>query len=31
VAAIRKAFERAGVAFTDDNGVSFKGKPAKAR
>jgi hypothetical protein len=31
VAAIRKAFERAGVAFTDDNGVSLKGRPAKGR
>jgi transcriptional regulator with XRE-family HTH domain len=31
VAAIRKAFERAGVAFTDDNGLSLKGKPAKGR
>jgi transcriptional regulator with XRE-family HTH domain len=31
VAAIQKAFERAGVTFTDDNGVSFKGKPAKNR
>jgi hypothetical protein len=27
----RPAFERAGVAFTDDNGVSFKGKPARGR
>ena len=31
VAAIRKAFERAGIAFTDDNGLSLKNKPARGR
>jgi DNA-binding XRE family transcriptional regulator len=31
VAAIQAAFERAGVAFTDDNAVSLKGKPVKGR
>lgn len=31
VAAIRQAFERAGILFTDDNGLSLKGKPSKGR
>jgi transcriptional regulator with XRE-family HTH domain len=32
IAAIRKAFERVGVAFTDENnGVSLKARPAKGR
>jgi transcriptional regulator with XRE-family HTH domain len=31
LAAIQDAFERAGVAFTDDNGVSLKTKPANGR